>query len=183
MFLESLSHLLNSGPNIFSAFAFFLAALTSEIVAPLPSPLLLIGAAFFIKAPFSLVLLYKAIFYVVLPITLGSTLGAVVIYLVAFYGGKPVLEKFRKYLRFSWEDVEKFEKKMAEKNYDIFALFISRCIPLLPTTIANILAGLVRMNWFEYTVATFLGIFLRILLLLFVFHTFGHAIFLTGFNL
>ncbi len=183
MIIEHFSYFFNLGPSLLSALGFVLASFIGEVIAPLPSPLFLIGAAFFIKSPFSFILLYKAIIYAVLPITLGSSIGAQVIFYIAYYGGKPALEHSRKYLRFSWSDVEKFEKRLSQRKYDIFILFISRCIPLLPTTIGNILAGLVRMNPFYYFVVTFVGIFLRILILLFIFHTFGHAIFLRSFDL
>lgn len=174
---DSLSQILSSGPGIYSAFGFLIAAFMGEILAPVPSPLFLIGAAFFFKAPFSWALLTKAMVYVALPITIGSSLGALLIFIIAYTGGKPALERSRKYLRFSWEDVEKFEKKLAARKYDIWILFISRCLPLVPTTIGNILAGLIRMNPASYMLVTLIGIYIRILFLLIVFHAFGHLFF------
>ena len=180
---ESLSFLINAGPSMKSALGFFLASFTTEIFAPIPSPFLLIGGAFFLTAPFSWALLSKVIVYVVIPLTLGSTLGAMVIYSIAYFGGKPALEKSRKYLRFSWSDVEKFENKLAKRKFDVLILFISRMIPLVPTTVGNILAGLIRMNPVAYFIVTICGIFIRILFLVFIFKVFGEAIFLTGLNL
>jgi membrane protein DedA with SNARE-associated domain len=181
--LDNLSSVLSAGPSLKSALGFFLASFTTEIVAPIPSPFLLIGGGFFLTNPFSTALLYKAMIYLVIPLTLGSTSGATVIYLIAYYGGKPALERSRKYLRFSWEDVEKFEKKLSKRKFDVLILFISRMIPLVPTTVGNILAGLIRMNPVAYFLVTIIGIFIRITLLLFAFKIFGKAIFLTGFNL
>jgi len=183
MMLDNLSYILSAGPSIKSALGFFLASFTTEIVAPIPSPFLFIGGGFFLTAPFSVALLYKAMIYLVLPLTLGSTCGATVIYSIAYFGGKPALEKSRKYLRFSWEDVEKFENRLSKRKFDVLILFISRMIPLLPTTVGNILAGLIRMNPISYFLVTIIGIFIRISLLLIVFKIFGQAIFLGGFNL
>jgi membrane protein DedA with SNARE-associated domain len=174
---ESLTQILNTGPGLYSALGFLLAAFLGELLAPVPSPLLLVGAAFFFKSPYSWMLLYKAIVYVALPLAIGSTGGAIVIFIIAYKGGKPALERSRKYLRFSWEDVEKVEKRLSKRKYDVWILFISRCIPLVPTTVGNILAGLIRMNPESYIVVTFVGIFLRILLLLFIFHSFGYLFF------
>ncbi len=181
--LEYIAALLTSEPNLITAIVLFIAAFTGEVIAPLPSPLLIIGATFFFKASFSWLLFYKVIFYVVLPLTLGSTIGATVIYLIAYYGGKPAIERLNKYLRISWNDIERFEQRLSKRKFDVLILFISRCIPLVPTTIANVLSGVIRMSPIYYIAATFLGIFIRIILLLFIFYFFGQTIFLPIFNL
>jgi membrane protein DedA with SNARE-associated domain len=174
---DSFLQIINSGPNLYSALGFLLASFLGEVLAPVPSPLLLIGAAFFFNSPYSWGLLYKVIVYVTLPLTVGSSLGALLIFIIAYKGGKPALEKSRKYLRFSWKDIEQMEKKLSARRYDVWILFVSRCIPLVPTTVGNILAGLVRMNPGAYIIVTFIGIFLRILFLLLIFHSFGHLFF------
>ncbi|MDQ3089936.1 MAG: VTT domain-containing protein [bacterium] len=181
--LEYIASLVTSEPNLISASALSFAAFIGEVIAPLPSPLLIIGAAFFIKASFSWHLFYKVIFYVVLPLTLGSTIGATVIYFIAYFGGKPAIEKLNKYLRISWNDIERFEQRLSRRKFDVLILFISRMLPLVPTTIGNIVSGIIRMNPVYYIAVTFVGIFLRILLLLFIFYFFGQTIFLPLFNL
>lgn len=181
--LTDLYHFISGGPSLLSAVGFFFGAIFEEVVAPMPLPLLLIGAAFFFKAQFSLLMFGKVIWYVALPITLGATIGSLVIFFMAYEGGKPAVIHFKKYIRVSWEDVEKFQKKLDKYKSDRFILFVTRAVPFLPTTIATVIAGVIRMNPLVYLYITFVGIFIRVVALLLIIDFVGLTIFRQFFNL
>lgn len=145
------------------ALGFFVGAFLEEIALPLPSPLLLIGVAFFVGKPLlSVVILSKILFMVILPITVGATLGSFLVYILAYYGGKSAIDRWGKRWGVTWDEVEKFRAKMSKTRSDEMVLFLSRCLPFTPTTLLTIIAGIVRMNPWVYVVLTFLGILVRV---------------------
>lgn len=182
-YLASFLHFFSGGPGLISATAFLIGAFCEELIAPLPLPILLIGSTFFFKAKFSLYIFGKVLLFVALPISIGATIGSMVIFFIAYEGGKPAVIHFRKYVRVTWSDIEKFQKKLDEYHSDRFLLFISRAVPFFPTTIATIIAGLIRMNPWSYIYITFAGIFVRVVGLLLVIDIVGQAVFAKFFHL
>ena len=165
------------GAGAWGALGFFVGAFIEEVAFPLPSPLLLIGVAFFFGKPITLAAIGKMLGTVILPISLGATLGSLVIFGIAYSGGRVAITKFSKYLGFTWDDVEKVREKLAKRTSDDWTVFISRCIPYSPTTIVTVLAGIVRMDAVRFTLLTFAGIFIRVAGLFFGAFLFGHSIF------
>ncbi|MBX4200281.1 VTT domain-containing protein [Candidatus Parcubacteria bacterium] len=159
------------------ALGFFIGAFCEEVLAPLPLPLLLAGVAFFYGKTITVGLIVKALIVVVLPITGGATLGSLVIYCLAYFGGKQAILKWSKWFGFSWDDVEKLRENLSHRKSDEVILFISRCLPFTPTTLLTVLAGIVRMNVVTYTLLTFSGIFVRVILLFSGAMVFGNSIF------
>ncbi len=144
------------------AVGFFAGAFLEEVAFPFPSPLLLIGVAFFFGKPVTFAIIIRMLWSVILPIATGATLGSLVIYGIAYSGGKIAVIKFSKRLGFSWDDVEKIREKLSTRRSDEIVLFLSRCLPFAPTTLVTIAAGIVRMNPILYIMLTFLGICIRV---------------------
>ena len=144
------------------ALGFFVGAFLEEVAFPLPSPLLLIGVAFFTGNPLSLLAVLKMLGLVILPVSLGATLGSLVIYGLAYFGGKATIDRFAKWLSFSWTDVIKLQEKLDQTRSDEWLLFLSRCLPFTPTTLLTAMAGIIRMNIPVFILVTFAGIFIRV---------------------
>ncbi|MBX4199182.1 VTT domain-containing protein [Candidatus Parcubacteria bacterium] len=160
-----------------STLGFFVGAFLEEVAFPLPSPLLLVGVAFFFGKPITIAAIGKMLGTVILPITFGATLGSLVVFGIAYSGGRVAITKFSKYLGFSWDEVEKVRVKLASKHSDEWTVFVSRCIPYTPTTIVTVLAGIVRMNVWKFILLTFGGIFVRVAGLFVGAFIFGQSIF------
>lgn len=163
--------------GVWGALGFCVGAFLEEIIFPFPSPLLLIGVAFFFGRPISALVIARMFWSVILPIVVGATLGSLLIYGIAYTGGKAAIVRFSDRLGFSWEDVEKLREKFKDKKSDEAVLFLSRCLPFTPTTLVTIVAGIVRMNPWLYTMLTFLGILVRVTVLFIGAFLFGHSIF------
>ncbi len=143
-------------------FGVFMATFLEEVIAPIPSALVLTLAGFiFLQGPFSTDLLLKLIFVVVLPSALGVTIGSFFIYGIAYWSGKPVLEKWGKWLGLSWTDVEKIQTKFDGTKKDEIILFVLRTIPIIPSVAISAFFGLVRFNVKKYFILTFLGTCIR----------------------
>lgn len=156
-------------PNMTGALWLLGVSLVGEAIAPLPSSLLFAGQLLFVNESVSVMFVLKLLALVAFPIAVGTTIGSYLSYGVAYFGGKPAIEKTKKYIRFSWADIEKLEAKFKSKWYDELIFLALRSIPLTPTIPLNILAGVLRMNFARYTLLTLLGTTIRMMIMLFVF--------------
>ena len=108
----------------YGAFGVFFAALIEQIIAPIPSPLIPIMAGFFLLPAHGLFwnVLWQNMFIIALPTSLGITLGSLIFYLLTYWGGKPIIEKSKKWIGLRWEDLEKIKQKLNHSQSDEFIL-------------------------------------------------------------
>lgn len=160
-FIENLIH--QAGAIGVAGFA--LGGVVEELFLPFPTPLLLVGAGYFVGEPIGLMLVVKMLGLVILPIALGATFGSLVIYGLCYKGGKIVIDRFSKWLRFSWADVEKVRSRLNAGRSDEWVLFLTRAVPFGPTKLFNAAAGVVRMDPYKFTLIVFTATLIRITLL------------------
>jgi membrane protein DedA with SNARE-associated domain len=86
--------------------------------------------------------------------TLASLVGSLLSYYIGLYGGKPVLNRYGRYLLLDQRDLAITEQFFARRG-DI-AIFISRFIPVVRHLI-SIPAGIGRMNLLRFSVYTAVG--------------------------
>jgi membrane protein DedA with SNARE-associated domain len=85
---------------------------------------------------------------------LGCNLGSTVAYYVAAFGGRPVLDRWGKYVLISATELERTDRFFA--RYGAATVFFGRLLPVVRTFIA-FPAGLARMPMLKFQVYTFLG--------------------------
>ncbi len=88
---------------------------------------------------------------------LGCTVGSLLSYALGYYGGRPFLEKYGRYILVSTEDLEKADKWFA--RWGDWAAFISRLLPIVRTFI-SFPAGVVKVPLGRFTLFTFIGSFI-----------------------
>lgn len=88
---------------------------------------------------------------------LGNTIGSWIAYEVAAYGGRPLLERYGRYLLISHHDLDRADAWF--RRYGAPAAFFSRVLPVVRTFI-SIPAGVARMNRGSFLLLTFVGSFL-----------------------
>lgn len=154
----------------YGALGVFLASAIEEIVAPIPSALVLLvsGFVFLHSVPFSLSYIGILLFVVVIPATLGMTAGSLLMYSIGYVSGKPAIVKFGKYFGISWSDVEKAEARFAHSNTDEIALILLRAIPVVPNTAVSALCGLIRFPLTKYLTISIIGLGLRAFVLVLI---------------
>ena len=86
--------------------------------------------------------------------TVGSWLGATVMYWVARLAGRPLLVRYGTCVRITLDKIEGAERWSA--HYGWMGIFISRLLPVVRHLI-GIPAGIVRMNYKLYSLYTVLG--------------------------
>ena len=84
----------------------------------------------------------------------GCVLGSVLAYYVGMLGGRPLVEKFGKYILIRHKDLDKADA-FFEKFGD-WAIFISRLLPVVRTFI-SFPAGVSKMPFWKFIIFTFLG--------------------------
>ncbi len=145
----------------------FLATLLEEIIAPIPSPLVPLAAGFFLLPAESgfLYVLWHTLFLIALPVACGITLGSLAVYGLGYWGGKPAIEKSKRWLGLGWADLEKAEERLTRGQGDELALLILRILPIVPGVAISGFCGIVRYSLKTFLVITFVGALVRALVL------------------
>ena len=115
---------------------------------PLPSEIIM---------PFSGYLVYTGrfnIWLVAVAGAFGCVVGSLVAYWVGMYGGRPLIEKYGKFLLISRHDLDLADRWFA--RFGEVIVFVSRLLPAIRTFIA-FPAGVARMNLKKFVIYTFAG--------------------------
>jgi membrane protein DedA with SNARE-associated domain len=84
----------------------------------------------------------------------GNTLGSVASYAVGYYGGRPLVERYGKYVLISAHDLALADRWFA--RYGEATVFFSRMLPIVRTFI-SVPAGVARMPLWRFTLFSILG--------------------------
>ena len=130
----------------------FLLIMLDNLFPPIPSEVILTFGGFWTTQS------DLSVFGVVVASTIGSVVGAIILYGIGALVGIKRIERFvdrwGKVLRLTSKDIHKanswFEK------YDVWTVFFCRFIPLIRSLI-SLPAGLAKMNFFTFLLLTTLG--------------------------
>ena len=126
---------------------FLLMALESGGL-PVPSEIIMPFAGFVVSTG-------KLNFWVVVAMgTLGNLVGSLAAYAIGRAGGRPLLERYGKYILISHRDLDMAERWFA-KHGDA-TVFFGRLLPVVRTYI-SFPAGIAGMNWKTFSAYTTLG--------------------------
>jgi membrane protein DedA with SNARE-associated domain len=87
----------------------------------------------------------------------GCTIGSAISYALGAWGGRPLVERYGKYILVGEEDLTKADRWFA--RWGDWAALISRLLPIVRTFI-SFPAGVVRMNFPRFILFSFIGSFL-----------------------
>jgi membrane protein DedA with SNARE-associated domain len=91
---------------------------------------------------------------VIIASTFGSIVGSTISYYIGYYGGKPFIDKFGKYLLLNNHHLE-ISEHFFQKRGEI-TIFIARFVPVVRHLI-SIPAGFSKMNLFKFIIFTTVG--------------------------
>ena len=131
---------------------------------PLPSEIIM---------PFAGFLVFKGemnLWLVALAGAIGCVVGSIPAYYVGMFGGRPLAEKYGKYILLSKRDLD-YADHLFERHGEII-IFLARMLPAIRTFIA-FPAGVVRMNMPKFIFYTFVGSFIWCALLAYAGMKFG----------
>jgi len=151
MIEQILSTLANFAITIISTLGyggiFFLMLLQSAAV-PIPSE---------VTMPFSGFLISEGRFmfvWVVIAGVTGNLIGALITYYLGRYGGRPLIERYGKYVLISERDLEITDRFF--KRFGALAVFFGRMLPIVSTFI-SIPAGIAKVKLSKFIIYTFFG--------------------------
>jgi membrane protein DedA with SNARE-associated domain len=84
----------------------------------------------------------------------GCLVGSLIAYVIGSYGGRPLLERYGKYLLIRKDGIDRAQEWF--ERHGELAVFISRLLPIVRTYI-SFPAGIVKMDVTKFSVYTFLG--------------------------
>jgi membrane protein DedA with SNARE-associated domain len=88
---------------------------------------------------------------------LGNTIGSLVAYAAGMWAGRPLLDRYGRYILLSRHDLDMTDRWF--KRSGSWTVFVSRLLPVVRTYI-SLPAGIARMNIIKFVVYTFAGSFL-----------------------
>jgi len=115
---------------------------------PLPSELIM---------PFAGYLVFEGtmrLFWVATAGAIGCNVGSLLAYEIGFYGGRPLVEKYGRWILLTHRELDTADRFFARWGY--LAVFIARLLPVIRTFIA-LPAGVARMPRARFHIYTFLG--------------------------
>ncbi len=117
---------------------------------PLPSEIIM---------PFSGYLVFRGDFELLrtgLAGAFGCVVGSVPAYYLGLYGGRPLVERYGRYVLISHRDLDLADRWF--ERYGDWAIFFSRLLPVVRTFI-SFPAGVARMNFTRFVIYTWIGSF------------------------
>lgn len=115
---------------------------------PLPSEIIM---------PFAGYVVYQgklSLFWVATAGAIGCNIGSFIAYWIGAYGGRPLVERFGRYVLLSHHDLDMAERFFA--RYGSITVLVGRLLPVVRTFIA-LPAGMARMSQIRFHVYTFIG--------------------------
>jgi membrane protein DedA with SNARE-associated domain len=150
----------------YGSWSVFIGVIIESVIVPIPSPLIIMGAGFvLISADLKFMeALAPIVLQIVLPGSIASTLGAYIGYGIGYFGGKPMIDRWKGFLGFSWGDVEAMERRFKDSGIKA-SIFFLRAVPIFPLSVISAAAGLLRLPLKQFSLWTFYGTIPRCLLL------------------
>lgn len=157
--IEFIAGLIIGAISSFGYLGVFMAMAIESACIPLPSEVIMPFAGFLVsKGQLNLIL-------VAVVGALGNLAGSLLAYWVGYKGGRPLVEKYGKYILISKHDLDKAEKWF--KKYGKSTVFFTRMLPVVRTFI-SLPAGISKMPIKTFITYTFLGTLPWSLLLVYI---------------
>jgi len=143
----------------------FVGSIIEEIVAPIPSPLVMAtaGTLAFAQGKEVLYLVFLSVIA-----SAGKTLGCYFFYFLADKTENVILGRFGKLIGFSHKEVEGLGRHFNHTRKDDFVLILLRAIPVMPSTPISIICGFIKLDKITFIRSTFIGYFFRNLMFLYI---------------
>ncbi len=118
---------------------------------PLPSEIIMPFAGFLVSKG------EMTLFGIAIAGAIGCVLGSIPAYYAGLFGGRPLADKYGKYVLISKKDLDMADRWF--KNHGEIIIFVARLLPGVRTFIA-VPAGMARMNMTRFIAYTFVGSFI-----------------------
>lgn len=133
-------------------------AAIEEIIAPIPSPLVMtLGGSLAAASG----LHWLSLVYLAVIGSFAKTIASYLVYVVSDKAEDLVLGKFGRFLGVTHKEVEKLGSQLSGGWKDDLVMFALRAIPIIPTAPVSIISGLLKVNLLTFFWTTFVGYIIR----------------------
>jgi membrane protein DedA with SNARE-associated domain len=136
----------------------FIASFVEEIVAPIPSPTVMLVAGSL--AQVQGVTLFGLIALVIVG-AVGKTLGALCVYAISSKAEDVVLQKFGRFFGVTQTDVERLRGMLGNGVRDYVLLTVLRALPIMPSVLLSVGSGVLKVPIPLFIFSTFFGTLFR----------------------
>lgn len=141
---NSLVHIITAG----GYFGIFFLNLISNLAIPIPSEVILPFSGFLVsQGKFNL-------FIVIIISVLGALSGSSILYAIGYFGGRPLIEKYGKYILIKKRDLDRGDQFF--QRYGDASNFIGRLLPIIRSFI-SFPVGVARMSFKKFIFFAFLA--------------------------
>jgi membrane protein DedA with SNARE-associated domain len=157
--------------------AMFIGGVVEQIIVPIPSPIItMAGGAFLIEHGLPIFETVWRIFsHVTLPYAIGATIGTSLVYFIAYFGGKPIMDRFGKFIGLSWNLIEKVKTDFQKTIRDEIFILVACSIPIVPVSLITGFCGGFKIPPLKFYPMLFLALLIRATLLGFIGFQMGEA--------
>ena len=149
--LSTLTHLITNYISTTGLFGVGLLMTLESAGIPIPSEVIMpFGGFLAAQGQFSL--LAVAIFGAI-----GNLIGSLIAYYIGLFGGRPLVEKYGKYILLSKHDLDKTDAFFQKRGN--LTVFVGRLLPIVRTYI-SFPAGIAKMKLTPFIIYTFVGAFI-----------------------
>lgn len=135
-----------------------MGAFLEEIIAPIPSPFIMTTAA---VAAVEQGYTWFPLVVLVLLAAAGKTIASWIVYVIADKSEDVILGKYGKYFGVSHAQVEKMGALFSKGWWDDVTMLVLRSLPIVPTFLVSVMAGVIKLNIRTYLITTFIGTVVR----------------------
>ncbi len=146
----------------------FIGSLMEEVIAPIPSPLVMTLAGTLAHSQ-NHTLLY--LFWLALVASAGKSIASWFYYVLADKTEDLVLTRFGKFIGISHKEIENIGKHFDDTWRDDVVLLVVRALPIMPTSLVSVVCGFIKLNMRTYIQSTFIGYFIRSFIFLYLGYT------------
>lgn len=148
----------------------FVGSVLEEVVAPIPSLITqtMYGFLLYGSTPLTALTLLKFSLTVPVFATLGVVIGSLPYFLLSKFASDIIFKKFGKYLGLGPNPKERVEEYWKNTTFDEKFLILGRFIPFVPSVVMAIVPGLARVKTKSFIIASFIGVYIRALILGFI---------------
>ena len=136
----------------------FLGTIIEEVIAPIPSPLVMVTAGILV---FSAGKTFLTLIVLAIIGGLSKTLICWLFYVLGDKAEDYILKRFGRWLGISHKEVEGIGKYFNGTKRDVWALLFIRAFPFMPTTIVSLFSGIIKIKMESYLLATSVGLTIR----------------------
>jgi membrane protein DedA with SNARE-associated domain len=134
--------------------AIFVLMVLESACVPIPSEVTMLFGGALVTAPFLAPEQQLNFWGVVIAGTLGNLVGSWLAYWAGYAGGRPLIDRWGRYLLIRPHEVDRAHDWF--ERYGEAAVFFGRLLPVIRTFI-SLPAGVVRMDFWRFTIFTVLG--------------------------